>query len=78
MLPLEFGVQSGVTWNLQNEAGDDHEGHQHQVLDGGNAVSGARDDSAAEANEMLAGAAEDFLDPGSWRFGFNIQRTVRF
>jgi len=26
----------------------------------------------------LAGAAEDFLDPGSWRFGFNIQRTVLF
>ena len=28
--------------------------------------------------QTLAGAAEDFLDPGSWRFGFNIQRRLRF
>ena len=178
-VPVEFAVQSGVAWNLQDEAGDDHEGHQHQVLDDGKADTAARDDDTAEANEMqayaqvianamladrlalgvvptllwnpriqdhdaeaavsvgvngqlyldhrwslfgewifsqaredqeydsgsfgveirtrghffklvvtnqhqmnpthtLAGAAEDFLDPGSWRFGFNIQRTVRF
>ena len=25
--------------------------------------------------QTLAGAAEDFLDPASWRFGFNVQRT---
>lgn len=24
----------------------------------------------------LAGAAEDFLDTGSWRFGFNIERRI--
>ena len=178
-VPLEFAVQSGVAWNLQDGAVDDHEGHQHQVLHGGNADSDARGDEAAEANEMqayaqviantiladrlalgvvptllwnpriqdhdpetavsvgvngqlyldhrwslfgewifsqaredqeydsgsfgaeirtrghffklvitnqhqmnpthtLAGAADDFFDPGSWRFGFNIQRTVRF
>ena len=29
-------------------------------------------------SQTLAGAAEDFLDPGSWRFGFNIQRRLRF
>ncbi|MDE2982117.1 MAG: DUF5777 family beta-barrel protein [Gemmatimonadota bacterium] len=28
--------------------------------------------------QTLAGAAEDFLDPGSWRIGFNIQRRLRF
>ena len=28
--------------------------------------------------QTLAGAAEDFLDPGSWRLGFNIQRRLRF
>ena len=28
--------------------------------------------------QTLAGAAEDFLDPESWRFGFNIQRRLRF
>ena len=28
--------------------------------------------------QTLAGAAEDFFDPGSWRFGFNLQRRVRF
>ena len=28
--------------------------------------------------QTLAGAAEDFLDPASWRFGFNIQRRLRF
>ena len=28
--------------------------------------------------QTLAGAAEDFFDPGSWRFGFNIQRRLRF
>ena len=28
--------------------------------------------------QTLAGAAEDFLDAGSWRFGFNIQRRLRF
>ncbi|MYE15398.1 MAG: hypothetical protein F4Y07_02855 [Gemmatimonadetes bacterium] len=179
IVPIEFAVQSGVAWNLQDEAGDDHEGHQHQVLRDGDTGGGARDDDAVEANEMqayaqviantmladrlalgvvptllwnpriqdhdreaavsvgvngqlylderwslfgewifsqarkdqeydsgsfgaeirtrghffklvitnqhqmnpthtLAGAAEDFLDPGSWRFGFNIQRTVRF
>lgn len=178
-VPFEFAAQSGVAWNLQDEAGDDHEGHQHQVLRDGNADSGAGDDETAEANEMqayaqviantiladrlalgvvptllwnpriqdhdreatvsvgvngqlyldhrwslfgewifsqarkdqeydsgsfgaeirtrghffklvvtnqhqmnptqtLAGAADDFFDPGSWRFGFNIQRTVRF
>ncbi|MYF60078.1 MAG: hypothetical protein F4179_00130 [Gammaproteobacteria bacterium] len=27
--------------------------------------------------QTLAGAAEDFFDPGSWRFGFNLQRRVR-
>ena len=26
--------------------------------------------------QTLAGAAEDFLDAGSWRFGFNIERTL--
>ncbi len=26
--------------------------------------------------QALAGAAEDFLDPGSWRFGFNIERRL--
>ena len=179
VVPMEFALQSGVAWNLQDEAGDDHDDHQHQVLRGGDADTGARDDDVAEANEMqayaqviantiladrlalgvvptllwnpriqdhdraatvsvgvngqlylderwslfgewifsqaredqeydsgsfgaeirtrghffklvitnqhqmnptqtLAGAAEDFLDPDSWRFGFNIQRTVRF
>ena len=178
-VPVEFGMQSGVAWNLQDEEGDDHGDHQHQVLRDGNAGSGARDDDAPDANEMqayaqviantiladrfavgvvptllwnpriqdhdreatvsvgvngqlyldhrwslfgewifsqaredqeydsgsfgveirtrghffklvvtnqhqmnpthtLAGAADDFLDPASWRFGFNIQRTVRF
>jgi len=28
--------------------------------------------------QTLAGAAEDFFDLGSWRFGFNIQRRLRF
>lgn len=28
--------------------------------------------------QTLAGATEDFLDAGSWRFGFNIQRRLRF
>ena len=28
--------------------------------------------------QTLAGAAEDFLDPDSWRIGFNIQRRLRF
>ena len=28
--------------------------------------------------QTLAGAAEDFLDTGSWRLGFNIQRRLRF
>ncbi len=28
--------------------------------------------------QTLAGAAEDFFDPGSWRLGFNIQRRLRF
>ena len=178
-VPVEFAVQSGVAWNLQDEAGDDHEGHQHQILKDSDTGAGARDEDVADANEMqayaqvianamfadrlalgvvptllwnpriqdhdteatvsvgvngqlyldhrwslfgewilsqaredqeydsgsfgveirtrghsfklvvtnqhqmnpthtLAGAAEDFLDPGSWRFGFNIQRTVRF
>ncbi len=178
-MPVEFAVQSGVAWNLQDEAGDDHEGHQHQVLGDGKAGTGDRDDDAPDANEMqayaqvivntiladrfavgvvptllwnpriqnhdpeatvsvgvsgqlyldhrwslfgewifsqaredqeydsgsfgaeirtrghffklvvtnqhqmnptqtLAGAADDFFDPASWRFGFNIQRTVRF
>jgi len=178
-VPVEFAVQSGVAWNLQDEAGDDHEGHQHQVLGDGNAGSGAHSVDAAEANEMqayaqvianamladrlalgvvptllwnpriqdhdpeaavsvgvngqlyldhrwsllgewifsqaredqeydsgsfgieirtrghffklvvtnqhqmnptqtLAGTADDFLDPASWRVGFNIQRTLRF
>ena len=177
--PVEFAVQTGVAWNLQDEAGDDHEGHQHQVAGDRGAATRSRDDDAADANEMqayaqvianalfadrlalgvvptilwnpriqdhdpkatvsvgvngqlyldqrwslfgewiisqarkdqeydsgsfgveirtrghffklvvtnqhqmnpthtLAGAADDFLDPASWRFGFNIQRTVRF
>ena len=54
-LPVEFAVQSGVAWNLQDEAGDDHEGHQHQVLRNGDTGAGAaRDDDAAESNEMQA------------------------
>ena len=175
--PFEFAVQTGVAWNLQQEEGDDHAGHQHRVLaDGGAQAAGAEE---AEANEMqayaqvvantilgdrlalgvvptllwnprikdhdpeaavsvgvngqiyldgmwslfgewifsqpredqeydsgsfgaeirtrghafklvvtnqhqmnptqtLGGAEEDFFDPASWRFGFNIQRTVRF
>ena len=178
-VPVEFAVQSGVAWNLQDEAGDDHEDHQHQVAGGAGSGTRSRDDDAADANEMqayaqvianamladrlalgvvptllwnpriqdhdpkatvsvglngqlyldqrwslfgewiiseartdqeydsgsfgveirtrghffklvvtnqhqmnpthtLAGAADDFLDPDSWRFGFNIQRTVRF
>ena len=28
--------------------------------------------------QTLAGAAADFLDPDSWRLGFNIQRRMRF
>ena len=28
--------------------------------------------------QTLAGAAEDFFDPGTWRLGFNIQRRLRF
>ena len=28
--------------------------------------------------QSLAGAAEDFMDPDSWRLGFNIQRRLRF
>ena len=28
--------------------------------------------------QTLAGAAEDFFDPDSWRIGFNIQRRLRF
>lgn len=28
--------------------------------------------------QTLAGAAEDFMDPDSWRLGFNIQRRLRF
>ena len=178
-VPVEFAVQSGVAWNLQDEAGDDHEGHQHQVAGDRGDNFDNRDDDAADANEMqayaqvianamladrlalgvvptllwnpriqdhdaeaavsvgvngqlyldhrwslfgewifsqaredqeydsgsfgveirtrghffklvvtnqhqmnpthtLAGAADDFLDPDSWRLGFNIQRTVRF
>ena len=174
---VEFAVQTGVAWNLQEEAGDDHGGHQHGPAPGGAADGGTRDDDAAEPNEMqayaqvianamfarrlalgvvptllwnprilshdpettvsvgvngqlhldytwslfgewifsraredqeydsgsfgveirtgghffkllvtnqhqmnptqtLAGAAEDFLDPGSWRFGFNIERRL--
>ena len=30
------------------------------------------------STQTLAGAAEDFTDPGSWRLGFNIQRRLRF
>ncbi len=178
-MPVEFAMQSGVAWNLQDEAGDDHEGHQHQVQQDSNAGTRGRDDDMAESNEMqayaqlianamladrlalgvvptllwnpriqdhdpeatvsvgvngqlyldhrwslfgewifsqaredqeydsgsfgaeirtrghsfkllvtnqhqmnptqtLAGAADDFFDTASWRFGFNIQRTVRF
>ena len=177
--PVEFALQTGVAWNLQDEAGDDHGGHQHQVLKDANADTGTLDDHTADPNEMqayaqvvanamfadrlalgvvptllwnpriqshdpestvsvgvngqlyldhmwsllgewifsqaredqeydsgsfgveirtrghffklvvtnqhqmnptqtLAGSAEDFLDPASWRLGFNIQRTVRF
>lgn len=28
--------------------------------------------------QSLAGAADDFFDPGSWRFGFNLHRKLRF
>ena len=178
-IPLEFAVQTGVAWNLQEEAGDDHQGHQHVVAHDAGAGLAANDDDRADANEMqayaqvianaifadrvavgvvptllwnprieshdpgttisvglngqlyldgrwsllgewivsqaregqeydsgsfgveirtrghsfkllvtnqhqmnptqtLAGAAEDFLDPSSWRLGFNIQRTMRF
>ena len=181
--PIEFAVQSGVAWNLQDEAGDDHDGHQHLTEKGvaSGVASGmaAHADDAAEPNEMqayaqvianamvggrlalgvvptllwnprildhdpeaavsvgvngqlylnhrwslfgewifsqprpdqehdsgsfgaeirtrghsfklvvtnqhqmnptqtLAGSADDFFDPGTWRFGFNIQRTMRF
>ncbi len=178
-IPLEFGVQTGVAWNLQEEAGDDHGGHQHVVLLDAQSDNAARNGEQADANEMqayaqlianaifadrlavgvvptllwnprieshdpettvsvglngqlyldgrwslfgewiisqsredqeydsgsfgveirtrghsfkllvtnqhqmnptqtLAGAAEDFLDPDSWRLGFNIQRRLRF
>ena len=30
------------------------------------------------STQTLAGAAEDFMDPDSWRLGFNIQRRLRF
>lgn len=174
---VEFAVQTGVAWNLQEEEGDDHGGHQHTPPPGGGADGGSGDDDMAEANEMqayaqfianamvarrlalgvvptllwnprikshdpettvsvgltgqlyldrtwslfgewilsrsredqeydsgsfgveigtgghffkllvtnqhqmnptqtLAGAAEDFLDPGTWRFGFNIERRL--
>jgi hypothetical protein len=184
--PLEFAAQAGVAWNLQDDSGGGHVGHQHVMLLGDNAGSAARTTGnaarttgTADTNEMqayaqlianamvggrlalgvvptllwnprieddhplstvsvgvngqlyldrmwslvgewilsqpredqeydsgsfgveirtrghffkvlvtnqhqmnptqtLAGAAEDFLDPGSWRFGFNIQRRLRF
>lgn len=173
----EFALQTGVAWNLQEEEGDDHGGHQHTPSPGGGADSYSGADDMAEANEMqayaqlianamvarrlalgvvptllwnprirshetettvsvglngqlyldqtwslfgewilsesredqeydsgsfgveirtgghffkllvtnqhqmnptqtLAGAAEDFFDPGSWRFGFNIERRL--
>ncbi len=175
--PVQFAVQTGVAWNLQEEAEDDHGGHQHVVAGDSDDIV-VRDDDAAGANEMqayaqaianarfadrlalgvvptllwnpriqdhdreatisvgvngqlyldrrwslfgewifsqpredqeydsgsfgveirtlghffkllvtnqhrmnpthtLAGAAENFLDPASWRLGFNIQRTFR-
>lgn len=30
------------------------------------------------STQTLAGAAEDFTNPDSWRLGFNIQRRLRF
>ena len=50
----EFAVQTGVAWNLQEEAGDDHGGHQHTPPSGTAADAGARDDDTADANEMQA------------------------
>lgn len=37
---LEFAVQAGVAWNLQTDTVDDHGGHQHYILPGGNAGGG--------------------------------------
>ena len=51
---VEFAVQTGVAWNLQEEEGDDHGGHQHAPPPAGSADSGSGDDDMAEANEMQA------------------------
>ena len=51
--PVEFALQAGVAWNLQTDTVDDHGGHQHYILPGGDA-GGARDDERAEDNEMQA------------------------
>ena len=51
---LEFALQTGVAWNLQEEDGDDHGGHEHSPPPGNAADAGARDEDTAEANEMQA------------------------
>ena len=66
-VPVEFAMQSGVAWNLQEIR---TRGHSFKLV--------VTNQHQMNPTHTLAGAAEDFLDPGSWRFGFNIQRTVRF
>lgn len=71
----EFAVQAGVAWNLQTDTVDDHGGHQHYVLPGGNAGS-AGDDERAEENEMQAYAQVIANAMFAGRFALGVVPTV--
>ena len=51
---VEFAIQTGVAWNLQEDTAGGHGGHQHNPPSGGSAADGASNGNTAQPNEMQA------------------------
>ena len=73
---VEFALQSGVAWNMQEDTAGGHGGHQHNPPPGGSADDGARNGNTAQPNEMQAyaqGIANAML---ARRFAFGVVPTL--